>query len=182
MAEQKPKEAAAVGGVDAAPARKRLPIKTFLVMTAVLLIEGVAISAAFMIAGKPADVKAEKTAATEAQQGELPVEKLVIAEKFQNNRTGKTYLYDTEIYIIVKSKDDEAVTERIEAMSAQIAADIATIFRRAEPAHLLEPTLATLTRQLKSVLDERIGRDAEDKSMVREVLMKKYTQYRADAY
>src|SRR5688572_15540814 len=139
MSDQKPKESAAVTDSGGAPAKKGLPLKTIIVMAAVLLIEGVAISAAFMIAGKPADVKAEKTAATEAEQGELPVEKLVIAEKFQNNRTGKTYLYDTEIYVVVKSKDDAVVTERLETMAAQIAADIATIFRRAEPAHLLEP-------------------------------------------
>jgi len=67
-------------------------------------------------------------------------------------------------------------------MAAQVASDIATIFRRAEPAHLGEPTLATVTRQIMASLDERIGRDAEGKSLVQEVLMKKCIQYRVDSY
>lgn len=180
MAEQQSSPAAAPA--PAATPSKGLPIKTILIMVIALVIEGVAISSAFIFAGKPADVKAEKIATSEAALGDQPVEKLVIADKFQNNRSGKTFLYDTEIYIVVLKKDEKKVDEQMEAMSAQIAADMATIFRRAEPAHLLEPTLATLTRQIKAVLDDRLGRDAEGKSMVQEVLMKKYTQYRVDAY
>ena len=161
---------------------KGLPVKTLAIMVVALVIEGAAISAVFMFSGKPAAVKADKIATSEAAEGDKPVEKLVIADKFENNRSGKTFLYDTEIYIVVQKKNEEKVDVQLDAMSAQIAADIATIFRRAEPAQLLEPTLATLTRQIKAVLDDRIGHDAEGKSMVDEVLMKKYTQFRVDAY
>lgn len=179
MAEQAPAPASA-----AEPATKKggLPMKTIMVVGVALVIEAVAICGAFMFAGKPAAVKANDLAHDEAAKGEEPVEKQIIEEKFQNNRSGKTYLYDTDIWIVIKAKDEAKVDEMLEKMSAQIAADTATIFRRAEPAQLLEPTLATLQRQIKAALDERIGMDPEGKSMVQQVLMKKYTQYRADAY
>jgi flagellar basal body-associated protein FliL len=164
------------------PKKGGLPMKTLAVMSIALVIEAVAISGAFMFAGKPAEVKADKLAQDEAAKGEEPVEKQIIEEKFQNNRSGKTYLYDTDIWIVIRAKDEAKVDEMLERMQAQIAADIAMIFRRAEPSQLLEPTLATLQRQIKAVLDERMGTNPDGKSMVQQVLMKKYTQYRADAF
>ena len=180
MAEQQAAPAAEKPA-EAAP-KKGMPMKTILIMVVVLIIEGLAISGAFMFSGKPAAVHAEGLAKDAAADGLVPVEKLVIADKFQNNRSGKTYLYDTEIWIVVQKRNEDKVDEQLEAMSAQIASDIATIFRRAEPAHLLEPTLATITRQIMASLDDRIGRDAESKSLVQEVLMKKCIQYRVDSY
>lgn len=184
MAEKPKKEeaAAAPAGDAAAPASKKggMSLKTILIMAVVLLIEGVAISAVFVLSGKPAEVHADAAAHDAAADADKPVEILVVEDKFQNTRSGKTYLYDTQIYIVVKAKDADRVNAKLEQMQAQISADIGTIFRRAEPAQLLEPTLATLTRQIKAVMDDRLGLDQDHKSMVQEVLLKKYTQYRVD--
>jgi flagellar basal body-associated protein FliL len=163
-----------------APKKGGMSLKTIMIMAVVLVIEGVAISAAFMLSGKPAEVHADPAAHSEAAEMDKPVEILVVEDKFQNTRSGKTYLYDTQIYIVVKAKDEEGINAKLEVMSAQIAADIGTIFRRAEPAQLLEPTLATLTRQIKAVMDDRLGLDQDHKSRIQEVLLKKYTQYRVD--
>src|SRR5262249_20092968 len=84
------------------------------------------------------------------------IELLVVADKFQNTRVGHTYLYDAEIYIDVRKKYEEKTKQEIEANKAQIRQDLRTIFGRAEPTQLLEPTLATLTRQIHAVLDERL--------------------------
>ncbi|MCX5659555.1 MAG: hypothetical protein NTW19_07500 [Planctomycetota bacterium] len=184
MAEQNKAPAAAAAapaeGQAAAPAKKGLPIKTIGILAAVLLIEAGVISAAFLFAGRPAEVKA--SGAVEDKTAELNelVEKSVIADKFQNTRTGRTYIYDTDIYILVRRKDEEKVDERLKAISAQIVGDIGQLFRKAEPAYLLEPSLATLIRQIKATLDQRMGLDAEGKSLIQDVVIKKYTQYRAD--
>src|SRR5690606_10801136 len=143
--------------------KKKLPLKPLLILLAVVLIEGAAISTAFLLSGKPAAVSAEVGAEKdEALKLEEPIEELVVSDRFQNTRTGRTYLYDTEVYIIVRRRHQEQVKKLLEARRAQIRQDIRTIISRAEPAQLNEPTLATLTRQIRAVLDDRIGRDAQD--------------------
>ena len=184
MAEKGKKPAAAPEVTpEAAPAaapKKSFSAKALVVLVAVFVIEGAAISAAFLIAGKPADVKGSIEAAQKANEAEKQVEVLVLADKFQNTKTGRTYIYDTEIYAVVRKKKEESVKNDLKSMSAQLTADVGVIFRRAEPSHLLEPTLATLTRQIKGSLEERLGKDADGKPVVDEVLIKKYTQYRSD--
>lgn len=180
MAEEKPQEAAGASEEAAQPEKKKLPIKTAAILTVALVLEAVAISAAFMFAGGPATVHAEGAPHDEAALAEQPVELLVAADKYQNTRTGRPYLYDTEIYLVTKAKFQEDMEAKIEMMGAQISTDIATIFRRAEPAHLLEPELSTLTRQIRAALDNRLGFDEDGKPFVDEVLIKKCMQFRAD--
>ena len=157
--------------------KKKLPIKTIIILAVVLLIEGAAISAAFLLTGGPDAVKADGAAMDEMAQMEQPVEELVVADKFQNTKTGKTYIYETEVYVVVKRKNQERVQKTLETMSAQITTGIAIIVRRAEPAHLLEPSLATLNRQIKVTLDDRFKLDDEGKPIVQQVLIKKCTQF-----
>lgn len=109
------------------------------------------------------------------------VELLVAKDQFPNQRTGRTYLYDTEIYITVKKKESDKLKKQVEAMQATLATDIAVVFRRAEPAQLLEPTLATLTRQIKAAMDQRLGKDADGQPVVHEVLIRKCIQFRTDS-
>jgi flagellar basal body-associated protein FliL len=164
-----------------APAKKKFPLKSLVILLAVLLVEGIAISAAFLLSGGPQKLEASSEAEDKAALAEKPVEALVIADKFQNTRTGRTYLYDTEIYVLIKTKHEERVKKMLESMKAQIATDIATIFRRAEPGHLLEPSLATLQRQIKASLDDMLGKDEQGNSIVDKVLITKCTQIRLDS-
>lgn len=183
MADKK-KEAAAKPEPTTEPqagAKKALPIKTLLIVAVALLLEGGAIVAAFMFTGGPTAVQADPAAQDAAALAEQPVEELVVEDKFQNTRTGRTYLYDTQVYIVIKRKNQTQTQALLKEKTAQINSDITTIFRRAEPAHLLEPSLATLSRQIKAALDNRLGRDPESgESVVQEVLITKCTQFRAD--
>jgi flagellar basal body-associated protein FliL len=174
--EQAPEAAAAAGG-------KKFPLKPILILLAVVLIEGVAISGAFIMSGKPAAVSASTPGAQkdEALKLDQPIEELVVSDRFQNTRTGRTYLYDTEIYIVVRQKNDEQAKKILEANKARIRQDIRTIISQAEPAELLEPTLATLTRQIRASLDDHLGHDPQDgKPLIEKVLITKCTQYRVD--
>lgn len=180
MAEKAAANATPAPAEAAAPAKKKFPLKTLLILAAVLLLEGLAITAVFMLGGGPAKLEASGAAEDAAALAEKPVEELVIEERFQNTRTGRTYLYDTQVYILVRTKHQEQVKEKLESRKAQISSDIATIFRRAEPSHLLEPTLATLQRQIKASLDELFGKDEQGKEIVEKVLITKCTQIRVD--
>lgn len=151
-------------------------IKMLAMLVAALGIEAAVIVGIFNFAGKPAEVEATDQAQEEAAAGEQWVEELVLAEKFQNIRTGKPYLYDTEIFVIVKRKHQKQVQEDVESMAATLSTEVATVFRRAEPTHLSEPTLATLSRQIKAALEHRLRKDEEGNSVIKEVLVRKCTQ------
>ena len=164
------------------PEKKGLPIKTILVLVIALVIEGAAISGVFMMAGGPEPVQAQGAADDEAAEMERPIELLACQGRFQNTRTGRAYLYDTSVYIVIKKKYEEQITQKIEMMQAQIDTDVAKIFRKAEPSHLLEPELSTITRQIKSALDGRFGQDEDvGESIVQEVLIPKCQRFRSDA-
>jgi len=62
----------------------------------------------------------------------------------------------------------------------RVSTDIAEVFRKAEPSHLLEPELATLRRQIKAALTDRLGYDADNEPLVMEVVIPRCKQYRAD--
>ncbi len=159
---------------------KKLPLKTILVFLAVMLVEGGAITTVFLVAGGPAKVEADVEAQMAAELADRPTTLEVVADRFQNTKTGRTYLYDTEVYVVVRQKDRDVIEKKLEELEHQLATDIAKIIRRAEPAHLLEPTLTTLTRQFHAAIEERLGTDDEGNSMVQEVLIRKCQQYRAD--
>jgi len=173
MAEQTPDPS------EETPKKKR-SLKIILILVAVLVIEGGIIGAVFMVAGKPADVKAEQAAQDEAAEAEQPVEELVVEDKFPNTKRGRTFIYDTEVYIVIRRKHQAEIRRQLDGMVAQIGADIRTIVSRAEPNHLLEPTLATIKRQIKAALDKRLGRDEDGNSRVDQVVITKFTQFRAD--
>jgi hypothetical protein len=163
-----------------AEGKKKLPIKTALILLVALLIEGAAISAVFIMAKGPEAIKADAGLADELADEEKQVEVLVISEKFQNTRTGRSYLYDTEVYVLIRKKHLDDVEASIQEMQAQISTELATIFRRAEPSYLMEPNLATLTRQVGTVLVDKIGTDSDSEPFVLGTLIKKCIRIRAD--
>lgn len=160
--------------------KKKLPIKTAIILAVALLIEGVAISAVFILAKGPEPIQADAGLPDDLADQEKEVEVLVIAEKFQNTRTGRSYLYDTEIYVIIRKKYVAEVDETIQGTQAQLSTEIATIFRRAEPSYLMEPELATLTRQVGAVLTGKIGLESNGEPYVLGTLIKKCIRIRAD--
>ncbi len=173
------KNEAAETGAEVAP-KGGLPIKTILIVVVVLFLEGGLILGTMWLSGGPTEVKGQGIAADlKAESNEL-VEVLVVKGKFDNQRTGRTYLYDTEIYATTRKKNEAMFKEELETMKTQISVDAQTIFRRAEPSHFQEPTRATLTRQIKAVLTERFGKDAEGEPIVEDVLIGKCLPYRAD--
>lgn len=165
---------------DAVQRKGGFSLKTLLVLVAVLAVEGAAISAVFLLTGGPADARAEGAAADEAALAEEPVEILVIADKFQYTRTGRSYLYDAEIYIITARKHRPAIEDRVDRMEAQVRSDVATIIRRAEPAHLMEFELSTLKRQIESSLNNHLGYDEQGEPLVQAVHVSKWMRFRGD--
>jgi hypothetical protein len=173
----KPQEAAAAAAPVAA--KKSSPLKVGLLLLVVLVLEGATVFVTMLVAGGPGKASAENVAAPSKPPEDPPVELVVVKEQFANQRSGRVMIYDTEVYIVVHKKDSEKIKRQIDTMQAQLASDIATIFRRAEPAYFLEPTLATLTRQIKASLDERMGRDSDNNPVIQDTFIKKCIGFQA---
>ncbi|MEX0776168.1 MAG: hypothetical protein WD042_10715 [Phycisphaeraceae bacterium] len=190
MAKERPKaaaaaaksegQAAAAGAPGAGAAKKKGIVRMAMVLGAVLLLEGGTVVVTMIFSGGPDKATAASVVTDQNAEANRPVELLLVKETFPNQRTGRTFLYDTEIYITVPARDSEKVKKQVESMKAALSTDIAVIFRRAEPAQLREPTLATLTRQVKQAVDERIGRDPDGKPTVQEALIRKCIEFKAD--
>ena len=164
----------------AAP-KKKLPLKTLIILAAVMIVEGAAISGVYLLSGGPAAVRADSAAADdEAAKNEL-VEELVVEGKFQNTKTNRAYLYDTQVYVKVRQKHRDTVTKELESKRAAITMEIASIIRSAEPVHLREANLATLTRQITAALQQMLSADEDTgESKVEEVTIPMFMQYRTD--
>jgi len=161
-------------------AKKKLPLKTVLILVGALVLEAAVIAGVFMLAGGPTRAKAEGAVEDRQAESHRSVELLVIEDRFPNNRRGVTYLYDTRVFVVVRKMHEEDTTRFIESAKAQISNDIRLIISQAEPSQLLEPTLATLTRQIRAALDQRIPVDEEGKSRIEEVLIPKFIQIKAN--
>jgi flagellar basal body-associated protein FliL len=155
------------------------PLMTILALAVVLLAQVGVVGGAYWLWGGPSQVKADSAAADEAAKAQQPTEVLVVADRFQNTRSGRTYLYDTEIYIVTENQHEEHAKERFEKRRAQVVTEIATIIRRDEPSYFKEPELSTLTRQVRAALNEVLGKTEEGETYIDKVLIKKMLKYDA---
>lgn len=173
MADNKDKRNAA----EAQPPARKLPVKTLILVGALLAIQLSVVGALFVMMGGPEEASADAAVPDPVMLAQQPREVHVATGKFPNSRTGRTFVYDTEVYIVVAEKHRQKVTELIENNRAQITEDLREIISRADRSQLTEPTLATVKRQLKARFDTRIGADEDGKPIVREVVMNKFTEF-----
>ncbi len=170
-------EVAVEGGIAAAKAVSK---KTIFILGGVFVLEGLAITAVFLLAGGPTNTGADGPDLDLIAAGEKPFELRLVDDKFPNTLSGRTYLYETEIFIKIRQKHQEDIEQKLETMAAQIKADVAEIFRAAEPSHLRETSLATIKRQIRARLAQRLGRDVDGGEYIEEILIPRCTQFRAD--
>jgi flagellar basal body-associated protein FliL len=136
--------------------------KTAVMMTAILIVEAAVIVGAFFLVGGPPDVSAmSSTAAIEAAADERVIEMLVLDDRLPNNKSGITYIYDTEIYVQVKQRYEAQVSGELDQFENEIRAEINAVWKTSEPQHFQEPMLETLTRKIYAMFDERFGADQE---------------------
>ncbi|MEM1099779.1 MAG: hypothetical protein AAGH92_13460 [Planctomycetota bacterium] len=164
---------------EAAP-KKGLPLIPIILVAAIMFVEAAVIAAVFLLAGGPSEVKADGNLEDLQAELEQPVTVLVVADKFQNTKSGQNFLYDTEIYATVKAGQKEIAEEQIEAKRAKVLGEIMVIFRRAEPAHLHEPELSTLTRQVRETLQRKFVHTPTGEPLFQDVIIGKCTEFAAD--
>jgi len=153
---------------DAAATEKKQGggFKTILVVGGMLLVEAVLILGAVMMFGQPETVQASDVMTAQADEEEKIVEVLVLDDRLPNSRQGINYVYDTEIWVHVKQKNQKDVSDELNRFRNEIKAEIMAIWRTAEPRHLQEPRMENLTRKVHALLDRRFGDDPDGESPV----------------
>ncbi len=145
-------------------AKRKKSFKSILMVFGLLVGEAAVIVCAMMFLGRDPDVSSANSALPNDEQTESEkiVELQVLDGKLPNAKTGVTYLYNTEIYVQVKNKNSERVTNELGQFSNEIKADIGAIWRTSDPRHFQEPKLENLTRKIYALLHERFGVDSDD--------------------
>lgn len=178
-AKEAPKEAAEPK--SDAPAKKGPPIKAIGAVAAIMAVEA---GAVFMIAKMtgPKAAEASETHIEGADQTdhEATVELPLIEEKFQNMQTGRVWIWDSEIVLKVRKKNEEFVQGVLDNRAAEIKEGVSMIFRRAQHSQLKEPGLETINRQLAAYLSQIIGKDADGKERLERVVIPKCRGFPAD--
>jgi hypothetical protein len=165
---------------DAAPAKKGLPIKTVLVVAAMLVGEAGAIIGALMFLGQPSAVEGTELVEEEQDENEVLVEIPILKDKFANNDTGRLWYWDTELIITSKTKHAESVTEELERRAAEIRTGVGAVVAGARHVYFNEPGRATRTRQLLEYMRDIFGQDAEGEERISGVLIPKCIGFPAD--
>jgi flagellar basal body-associated protein FliL len=156
------------------PAKGGLPIKTIGIIAVIMVIEAAAV---FFIVGstmkKPTEAQAHDVKHDEDAALDALVELPLVEDKFQNMQGGTTWIWDAAVYMKVKKRDEEKVTELLQARQAEIKEGIALVFRRAQPGALKEAGLETLNREISAFMNEIIEKAPDGTSRIQRIIIPK---------
>ncbi len=181
MAEKEKKEPGSeTASASEAPPKKKSPIMMIAIVAIVMIVEAVGIFAVVGITGGGKNASAEGLEHKGSDDSEDAVELPLVSDRFQNMQTGKTWIWNVEIVLRVKKKNETAVTGAVQAKSAEILEGVSMIFSRAQLSQLKEPGRQTINRQITAYLNKLIGPDAEDQPRVDRILFPKFVGYESD--
>ncbi|MFZ4574072.1 MAG: hypothetical protein ACOYN0_06720 [Phycisphaerales bacterium] len=164
-----------------APPAKKPPVMAIGIVAGLMIAEAAVV---YFVVGATGPKPAEATDVHLDEGGghdtEASVEVPLIEEKFQNLQTGRVWLWDVEMFLKVKAKNEEFVTAQLETRQAEIKEEISMIFRRAQHSNLKEPGLETVKRQVSAYLAHALGKDAEGHERFERVVVPKCKGFPAD--
>lgn len=163
-----------IQNAEDAPAKKKGSKLPFLIVGALMLMEGVAVYVGVGILGSgPSEASASELKGLEDNDREAPQEIMLISDRFQNMQSGRVWGWQADIYLKVRQKNVATVQKVMERDAAEIKEGVALIFRKAQDRHLREPGLETLTRQLTAYSNELFGTDRDGLPIVERVILAK---------
>ncbi len=160
--------------------KKKLPLKTILVVLGLLIGEAVVVVGVVSTLGGPSEVQGEGVEIVEDDGTNQLQEVLIVNDRFPNHQTGRVWLWELELQIKVKAKNKEKIETMLEERAAEIKTGVSQIMRTAHHNHLKEPNLDTITRQLTDYLERTFGRDGDGEERIVNVLIPKCVGFPAD--
>ncbi len=154
--------------------------KILLIVVAIMVLETIGVGAFLFLSGGSPSVAEADIIGDAGDSPDSLVEVQLVAERFQNMHTGRVWQWDTEVFIKVRKKDEQKVTEELERRKAEITAGVSELIRKATHSHLREPELQTLKRKLETYMTEIFGVDADNEPRVTQVMIPKLRGAPAD--
>ena len=159
-----------------------LPIKTIVVILALLVAEGAAIVFLMTMMGQPSEVSAaELLTDPDAELSEVQ-ELPVLQDKFSNAKQGRLWIWDMEIVIAVEARHATEVQAVLDRRASLIRSGIGRIIASAQHTYFQEPGYDTIRRQVLDFInsDDLVGTDPEGEPMVQDVLIPSCIGFPAD--
>lgn len=153
---------------------KGLPIKTILFVSVIMLLEAGGVYIFLRMTGRAPEV-ASATLMEDDQNQDTPVEVQLITGTYTNMSTNQNWMWEIDIYLKVKRRNEELVNKTLERRKAEIAEGVGLIIRKAQHAHLKEPELLTIQRQLGALVEDIFGTDPDGEPRVERVIIAKCT-------
>jgi hypothetical protein len=155
---------------------------TLVLVCTVLMAEAAALVGVLDMATGPATAQAgDAMTIDEAGLADRVVETLVLDARLENDRSGVTNVFDTEIWVQTRARHQDQVNLELERIRNELRADIMAIWKSSQPRHLREPELDTVTRRIQTSLAARFGVDeASGEPIIRKCVIVAGTGFRAD--
>jgi len=154
-------------------------LKIIAIAGILMVLEAGAVVGFMMFTRGGSDAEASELVADQ-DDAEKTVEIELISTRFQNMATGRVWDWQTQIFLKVLARHESKVREVLSSRNAEIHADIAVIFRKAQHSQLKEPGLQTVTRLVSRYIQDVFGEDPEGTPYVQSVLIPQCDGYPAD--
>lgn len=154
--------------------------KVLLIVIAIMVLETLGVGAFLFLSGKAPSAAEATIVGDSPDSPDALVEVQLVSERFQNMHTGRTWQWDTEVFIQVRRKDQERVAAELERRKAEITAGVGELIRKATHTQLREPELQTLKRKLEAYFVDVFGVDSDNQPRAVDVLIPKMRGAPAD--
>lgn len=152
--------------------KKKSPLLTIIIVAAVMVVEAVGVVGFIKFSGMGASsAEASSIAGEEVAEDEKTIELPLAEGRFQNLGSGQAWTWNLESVLQVKKKNQEKVNAELERRRSEITEGVSMIIRRAAHAHLTEPGLETIHRQITAYVESVFGVDPEGEPLVERVLL-----------
>lgn len=153
-------------------AKKKSPMLTLAIVAAVMVLEAVGAVGFIMFSGGGASsANATGIEGGELAEQEKTLEIPLVEGRFQNHASTQAWTWNIAVVLQVRKKNEQKVNGELERRKSEITEGVALIIRRAAHAHLMEPGLETLHRQVAAYVEQVFGLDPDGDPMVERVLI-----------
>lgn len=180
MADKKDAKPSEKPAEAAAPAKKKLPIKTIGIVAGVMIVEAVAVVGVFK-AISPKMSNAHTTQELHNDDGDSLKEVKVADEKYQNMRSGENWMWQIVVTVQVKKRHADKVEGILKSREAEIRDGLRKIVANADQNMLKEPDSKALQRQFTEYLNKVIPVDEKtNEPLIEKILIPKCIGQSAD--
>ncbi len=159
-------------------AKSKLPLKTILIILAVLLLEGGTITVFMVLKGGPTAAEGTNPIEGDTQVDLKEFAEVTLADSFNvdNYMGGKTRLVITmEVCAKVAKEKGDEFKAIVEAHKTEIKDTIRSFVASAHPDQIKDPKLQVIKREIQTSVEKIVG-----EGMIQEILVSSWQSYTAD--